>query len=63
MDPGLIGLQLMDLYGKLRRASDQQVRRSLEARIDELVAEYEREERAARERLIAAEKERPPTRR
>lgn len=60
MDPGQIGLQLMDLYGKLRRARDAQVRRSLEAKIDELVALYESEQRAALDRLLVAEKERRP---
>jgi hypothetical protein len=63
VNPGEIGLQLMDLYGKLRRASDAQVRRSLEARIDELIAQYEREQQAALERLLLQEKERPRAKR
>jgi hypothetical protein len=65
MDLGQIGLQLMDLYGKLRRASNEQVRLSLEARIDALVALYEREHRAALERLhrAKADKEHPRAKR
>jgi hypothetical protein len=58
VDHGQIGLQLMGLYGKLRRASDAQVRQSLEARIDELVALYEREQRAAVDRILLERKER-----
>src|SRR5947199_403229 len=52
MDSGQIGLQLMDLYGKLRRATNPQVRLTIESRIDELVAAYEREQRAAFDRLV-----------
>jgi hypothetical protein len=63
VDHGQIGLQLMDLYGKLRRATDAQVRRSLEARIDELVALYEREQRAALDRPRFEKKERPRAKR
>ena len=65
MELGQIGLQLMDLYGKLRRTSNVQVRHSLEGRIDALVAVYEIEHRAALDRLklAQAEKDRPRAKR
>ena len=59
MDPGDIALELMVLFGKLRRVRDAQVRRSLEGHIDALVAEYERARRVDLERGPAPQKERP----
>jgi hypothetical protein len=38
-----IALQLMGLYGKLRRASDVQAREAIKGRIDRLVAQLGRE--------------------
>jgi hypothetical protein len=38
-----IALQLMGLYGKLRRASDAQAREAVKGRIDELVSQLGRE--------------------
>jgi hypothetical protein len=38
-----IALQLMGLYGKLRRATDVQSREAIKGRIDRLVAELGRE--------------------
>jgi hypothetical protein len=38
-----IALQLMGLYGKLRRASDTQAREAIKGRIDRLVAQLGRE--------------------
>jgi hypothetical protein len=38
-----IALQLMGLYGKLRRASDAQSREAIKSRIDELVSQLGRE--------------------
>lgn len=38
MDQGQIALQLMALYGKLRRATDDQVKAAVKHQIDTLVA-------------------------
>ena len=45
MDQGQIALQLMALYGKLRRATDAQVKQAVKHQIDALVGALRIEER------------------
>ena len=51
---------LMDLHGKLRRATDPQVRLAIEATIDRLISDYEREQRAILDRLSADQSPQEP---
>lgn len=60
MEPGRIALMLMDLHGKLRRATDPQVRLAIEATIDRLISDYEREQRAILDRLSADQSPQEP---